>query len=439
MSLSSVSRRCVALLVAACVCAAAVASSSAKADAGAIDDRTLLENSQLRRSPSQFALYNANSDSSASAGRRRGAPEDAIVRTAGTGCVQSAGSTVNCDLCCNGVCCENPAHWPAPSASSSLAQAQIWVPLRFAFVVPASYAVNTLPTVAQQKTLVTKANQALAQLPIRVLYTGHDVYANDTLHGHCNTDPCFTDPNCGFFKTLLANLNTTGADREIVVTVCQGITYGGEAQFPWGSPRAQYVQLQLESFDTPVIVHELGHYVGLLHVFEGECTDMGDWVADTAPARTANSDCRSGRDSCTGQAGVDDVLNFMNYGLRWDCGMSFGPGQATRALLALQHFRPTLIANTRVNLTASGAPGSVTPACSTTAAVFSDCWCSEPHLDPANWCRTAAANSVTFTTGATPAPPVPTPAPTSGAAGLRAVASVVVVVVAMLMALLSGM
>lgn len=59
-------------------------------------------------------------------------------------------------------------------------------------------------------------------------------------------------------------------------------------------------------------VHEMGHWLGLLHTFQGGCTGNGDLVADT-PAQngTAMGSCKT-RYSCPG-VGPDLTNNHMNY------------------------------------------------------------------------------------------------------------------------------
>ncbi|KAG8841992.1 hypothetical protein FRB91_004514, partial [Serendipita sp. 411] len=150
-------------------------------------------------------------------------------------------------------------------------------------------------------------------------------------------------PSDSYMVAMKNALHTGGANTLNVYTVDFVDNMLGWGTYPWAYksyPKQDGVVIQYNTYpggslknynQGKILTHEVGHWLGLYHVFEGEsCSGPGDFVADTPQQRTKTFGCPGSKNTCP-QAGVDSIHNFMDY--TYDgCKTNFTKGQITRAV-----------------------------------------------------------------------------------------------------------
>ncbi len=189
----------------------------------------------------------------------------------------------------------------------------------------AAYAGQDSPAPGQRD-----CDQTTADTPFRFVFVmAADGEGNPLVSRTANDYWFKMEPGTAAESEAKAALRVDGADVLNFYTADPGRGLLGWATFPWnyaydpaddgvvclyatllGGPAGPF-----NGGDTAT--HEVGHWLGLYHTFQGGCTSSNDFVSDTPAERTAfyGTPTATPPDSCSGKRypGRDPVENFMDY------------------------------------------------------------------------------------------------------------------------------
>jgi Pregnancy-associated plasma protein-A len=195
-------------------------------------------------------------------------------------------------------------------------------------------------TTTQINNQISVMNQAFQGAGISFTLAGVD-YTNNSQWYTCATTGCESKMKQALHKGTASTLNF------YTNNMGQGLL--GWATFPWSyasNPLMDGVVVLQSSLpggsttnynEGDTGTHEVGHWVGLYHTFQGGCTSPGDSVDDTPYEGSSAAGCPVGRDTCA-SAGVDPIENFMDYSYD-SCMYTFSNGQNSRALSMWNTYR----------------------------------------------------------------------------------------------------
>lgn len=144
-----------------------------------------------------------------------------------------------------------------------------------------------------------------------------------------------------------------------------------------------------------ILVHEIGHFYGLRHPYDGDCLGSDqDGIADT-PRMSGNplAECKRVRikDSCKQHKGRDDLQNYM-LATADKCRNHFTPGQVDKIWEMIREWKPTLLKQLPFDYIAcSGERGKgdsapdLEPCISEPTLYRGTLWCYTDRTNKAKW------------------------------------------------------
>lgn len=225
----------------------------------------------------------------------------------------------------------------ARSASIYRAAASVTVPVWFHVINKGTGLSNGDIPQSQIDTQIAVLNAAYASTPFKFSLAGVTRTTNNTWYRMTPGSSAERNAKNSLRKGGPETLNLYTANPSGIL----GSGLLGWATFPTdyaGSPKQDGVVVRFSTVPGGTAVpynegdtatHEIGHWFGLYHTFQGGCAEPGDQVADTAAEKSAAYGCPVGRDTCASKAGLDPITNFMDY-VDDSCMNTFSAGQSTR-------------------------------------------------------------------------------------------------------------
>lgn len=173
--------------------------------------------------------------------------------------------------------------------------------------------------------------------------------------------------------------NTRYLNMYIVKTINGSSGILGYSSFPGGPPDEDGIVVRHDYFGRigtaatslgRTTTHEIGHWFGLYHTFNGGCgldtCADGDYVCDTPPAMNPNFGCTSINSCPNDFPDVNDqIQNYMDYSDD-ACKSMLSAGQKARMHASLTTMRYDIWQQSNINATGCGS-GYVSPACNVIA------------------------------------------------------------------------